>query len=277
MKQRRIHRALPILGLLLLVASPIVSSAASGPVTSVSYTGTLASPQDYFSVTFTLTAATTVTIKTWGFGGGTNSSGQAIPSGGFDPLITLFSGLAATATIYSDTSGNPIADADLLQDPTWSYSGNCPPAGTVAIGANSDCGDVKLQIPLAAGTYTLLLTYADYLPGAIFAGGVLAQPFVDLTGGTAQFQTCDVADNTCVSRSGNYAVDIVGAGQVIKPYSRCDLNQDGNTNAGDVQLAMNQALGTAAAVNDLNQDGTVGVVDVAIVIDAALSGVCFAK
>lgn len=30
-------------------------------------------------------------------------------------------------------------------------------------------------------------------------------------------------------------------------FSRCDVNQDGNTNAAVVQLAVNEALGTAAA------------------------------
>jgi hypothetical protein len=176
---------------------------------SLSFTGTLNSPEDVFETTFTLTAADTVTFQTWGFGGGTNAAGQAIAAGGFDPLIALFNGSIASATMYVDGSGNPLADADNLSNPPWSYVGNCPPAGTVAIGANNDCGDDFMQTALAAGTYTLVLTDANYIPSAIFDNGSLSEGFVDLTGGV--FQTCDPVSNACISPNGNYAVDIVSA------------------------------------------------------------------
>ena len=91
------------------------------------------------------------------------------------------------------------------------------------------------------------------------------------------FQTCDVSANACIDRNGNFAVDILGAGPVISPYSQCDLNQDGNTNASDVQLMISQALGTAAPVDDLNGDGAISVVDVQTVVGAALGGVCAAR
>ena len=38
----------------------------------ISFTGTLSSPEGVFKTTFALTAADTVTFRTWGFGGGTN-------------------------------------------------------------------------------------------------------------------------------------------------------------------------------------------------------------
>ena len=177
---------------------------------SLSYTGTLSSPEGVFETTFTLMGAATVTFQTWGFGGGTNAAGQVIPAGGFDPLIALFSGPVATATIVVDGSGNPLADADNLANSPWSYVGNCPPAGTVAIGTNNDCGDDFMQAALGAGTYTLVLTDANYLPNAIFDDGALSEGFVDLTGGV--FQTCDPASNACITPNGNYAVDIVSAG-----------------------------------------------------------------
>ena len=73
-------------------------------------------------ITFTLTSQNFVTFQTWSFGGGTNAAGTVIPAGGFDPLISLFAGPAATATIYVVT-GNPVADADNLLNPPWSFVG----------------------------------------------------------------------------------------------------------------------------------------------------------
>ena len=172
---------------------------------SFSYTGTLATPEDVFQTTFTLTSAGSVTIQTWGFGGGTNAAGTQIQSGGFDPLIALFSG--PTSTIVTDAFGDPLADADNLSNPPWSYVGNCPAAGTVNIGGSSDCGDVFLQASLAAGTYTLLLTDANYLPFALFDDGDLSEGFVDFTAGV--FRTCDPNSQACISPKASYAVDIL--------------------------------------------------------------------
>ncbi len=138
-----------------------------------------------------------------------NAEGNAIPAGGFDPLIALFTGPVATANIYVDGSGNPLADADNLFNAPWSFVGNCPPAGTVAIGANADCGDDLMQIALPAGVYTLVLTDANYQPDALYDNGSLSEGFLDLTGG--QFQTCDAGDNTCIAPNGNFAVDITSA------------------------------------------------------------------
>ena len=175
---------------------------------SFSFTGTLSTPESVFADTFTLTAPDTVTIRTWSFGGGTNAAEQSISPGGFDPLITLFSGSGPGAAILTDGSGNPLADADNLTNAPWSFVGNCPPAGTVAIGVDADCGDDYMQVGLLAGTYTLLLTDANYVPYAVDDLGTLSEGFGDLTDGV--FQTCDT-DGTCIAPDGNYAVDIVSA------------------------------------------------------------------
>src|SRR5581483_6985856 len=206
---------------LLTAAICLLSVTASGQTSSLSYTGTLASPQSVFQVTFTLSAPDTVTFKTWGFGGGTNAANQVIPAGGFDPLITLFKGSTASAAIYLDGSGNPLADGDNLLNTPWSFVSNCPAAGTVVIGANHDCGDVQMSVALAAGTYTLVLTDANYQPGAIYDGGVLSEAFVDFTGGAAQFQTCDPVANVCINPNGHYAVDITSTKADLP--SKCDV------------------------------------------------------
>ncbi len=191
----------------LLSAVCMLSSTAWASSSFLSFTGTLVSSENDAELTFTLSSPDTVTFQTWGFGGGTNAAGQVILAGGFDPLIALFNGPAATATIYVDGSGNPLADADNLLDPPWSYVGNCPPAGTVAIGTSNDCGDDFMQVGLSAGTYTLLLSDANYVANAIYDNGALSEGFTDFTSGV--FQTCDPVANACITPNGNYAVDIV--------------------------------------------------------------------
>ena len=201
----------------LLSAICLLSASASALTIDTSYTGTLSTPEDVFETPFTLTADGTVTIQTWGFGGGTNGADQIISAGGFDPLIALFSGTGPSATMVTDGLGNPLADADNLFNPPWSFVGNCPPAGTVAIGGNNDCGDDFMQTALASGTYTLLLTDANYLPNAIFDNGTLSEDFTDLTAGV--FQTCDPESQACITPNGNYAVDVItpGENQVVTP------------------------------------------------------------
>ena len=50
--------------------------------------------------------------------------------------------------------------------------------------------------------------------------------------------------------------------------------RDGKVDVGDVQRAINEALGEAPAVDDLNGDDVVNVVNVQMVMDAVLYQVC---
>ena len=164
-----------------------------------------------------------------------------IPAGGFDPLLTLFSGTGPDAPILTDAGGNPIADGDLLANPPWSYVGNCFSAGTVAIGASNDCGDDEIQVALPPGTYTLLLTDAGYTPNAVYDNGTLSEGFTDFTAGV--FQTCDT-DGSCISPNGNFAVDIVPSQADLTPLT------------SSPEPAAGYLLGLGlAALSGLNQSG----------------------
>jgi hypothetical protein len=164
---------------------------------TVSYTGILSSPEDTWETNATLSTAGTLTLQTWGFGGGTNAAGTVIPAGGFDPFVGVF-----------DSSGNLIqGTSDVLSNYT-SFPG-CPPAGLVTIGSvPGNCGDITMSLPLAAGTYTVLLADAENIPNAIFDSpsyGNLSEGFTDLTGGA--FQTCaDLTD--CNNDTANWALDV---------------------------------------------------------------------
>jgi len=56
--------------------------------------------------------------------------------------------------------------------------------------------------------------------------------------------------------------------------SPCDLNSDGVVNVGDVQIAVNQALGLAACTMNLDGTGVCDITDVQRIIAAALGGAC---
>jgi hypothetical protein len=130
---------------------------------TVSYTGALNSPEDTWETDVTLSGAGTLTLQTFGFGGGTNGAGSVIPSGGFDPLVGRF-----------DSSGDLIqGTSDVLSNYT-SFTG-CPPVGLVTIGSvPRNCGDITMSLPLAAGNYSVLLSDAGYVPNAIFDSGPTA-------------------------------------------------------------------------------------------------------
>jgi hypothetical protein len=164
----------------------------------MSLTGTLQSPEATTLIEITLDVAGTVSLQTYGFGGGTNHAGLKIPAGGFDPFIGIFSGDDDSAVFINGTS-----------DDLTNYSPGCPPAGTVAVGGDGgQCGDVAMTFTgLAAGSYTVLVSDAAYIPNAVFEdpGGTLGDGFADLTGGA--FQTCVDASN-CNIDTGNWAIDI---------------------------------------------------------------------
>jgi hypothetical protein len=181
----------------------------------VSATGTFAVPQDVFLDTFTLPGSAAVTVQTFGFGGGINAAGSVIPSGGFDSFVGLFSGPPTSASILMN-GGTSIASAP----GTTQFFPGCPPAGTVAIGTEQICGDNRLTATLAAGSYTLLLSDADYQPNAFNPGDASPQDLTspssygDLTGGV--FQTCN-EQGVCITPNGNFAVDLLFASPSLVP------------------------------------------------------------
>jgi hypothetical protein len=215
------------LSILCMVVFQLAWPAAAGTISScttlsgaISCTGTVSTPEDVFLESFTLAASATIRVQTYGFGGGTNAAGSLIPSGGFDSLVALFSGIPTAATILTDGGSNPIVSADNLS----LYDPGCPPAGLVTVGTVPGvCGDNTLTTSLAAGTYTLLLTDANFVPLAVNPNTFLG-PY-DLTdttssnyGGTngayndlssGVFQTCATAID-CNTDTGNFAVDITG-------------------------------------------------------------------
>lgn len=182
-----------------------ISSCTTTASGAISCTGIAGTPEDVFLETLTLTGSTNITVQTYGFGGGTNAAGTMVSAGGFDSLVALFDD---TGNILMDASGNPVASADNL---SGLFSPGCLPAGTVSIGIQSICGDNTLTATLGPGTYTLLLSDANYVPYAVNPGppasSLLSDGYGDLTGGV--FQTCN-DQGDCIAPTGHFAVDILG-------------------------------------------------------------------
>jgi PEP-CTERM motif len=180
---------------------------------SMSYTGSLSSSTDSYTLTFSVVAPEDVTIQTYGFGGGVNAAGDTIAAGGFDPFLGLFSGTGSGANILTDSTGNPFGTSDALSN--FSSFAGCPPAGTQDIGGVL-CGDITMSLELDPGDYTLVLSDGLFIPNAVFDNGTLGEGFTDFTGGA--FQTCNVdasGNITCADDTADWAFDITSTAATV--------------------------------------------------------------
>jgi hypothetical protein len=148
-----------------------------------SFTGNFSDINDVQLFTFSVGATSTVTLRTYGYAGGTNSAGQSIAQGGFDPILALFRGTGPTAVQIGQND-----------------DGNCGdvPADSVT-GA---CYDTYLQLTgLDAGDYTVSIQdYANFANGPTLGDGFDNGA---LTGGT-------FLDATGANRDSHWAFDVMG-------------------------------------------------------------------
>ena len=73
-----------------------------------------------------------------------------------------------------------------------------------------------MTLALGPGTYTLLLSDADYIPNAIFDNGTLGEGFSDFTGGA--FQTCNTDSSgalVCADDTANWAFDLTTKSRTV--------------------------------------------------------------
>ena len=69
--------------------------AASGAAGQFSFAGSFTNDNDVQFFTFSLFSPNTVTLQTWGYGGGTNAAGQSIAPGGFESILQVYDALNA--------------------------------------------------------------------------------------------------------------------------------------------------------------------------------------
>src|SRR5690606_32716230 len=86
-KMRKFYSRVRGLILAVSVSALITGSTHAG---DYSFTGNLQRDDDHARFTFSLDQASKVVIRTLSYGGGTNSAGNQISSGGFDPTVSIF-------------------------------------------------------------------------------------------------------------------------------------------------------------------------------------------
>jgi hypothetical protein len=135
--------------------------------------------------------------------------------------------------------------------------------------------DNSLAIDNAAGSYSFVLnapTGCSWVNGNTTSWLTLTSA---ATGsGTATVSFSAAANTAGATRVG--ALTVAGIPFTIT-QSACSFGPNaGSASVADVQLLINQALGTQSPANDLNKDGVVNVVDIEIEIDAILGMGCAA-
>ena len=174
------------------VVSLLLGSAASA--SGFSFTGVFAADDDVQLFNFSITAMTTVTLRTYGYGGGTQADGNVVPAGGFDPLLVLYDG--AGVFIAGDNNG---AASPSTVDPVTDVA-----------------YDALIEIGLDPGDYIAAMVQVPN-----FQLGSLSQGFfytsdpvftrsLDGNGSCSNGQFCsDNADGQPVNRSNAWALDIL--------------------------------------------------------------------
>lgn len=155
-----------------------------------SFTGSFNNINDVQLFIFSVGATSTVTLRSYGYAGGTNSAGTVIAEGGFDPILALFQGTGPGAGFINqnDDGGCGLVPADSVTGQCW---------------------DTYLQLTnLTPGEYTVSIQdFANFANGPTlgngFSGGAL-------TGGT-------FIDFTGTNRNGNWAFDVLGVESASTP------------------------------------------------------------
>ena len=147
---------------------------------------------------FTIVAAGSVDLRSYGYAGGTTSTGMVVPSGGFETILTLF-----------DSSGSFLNEND-------------DGAGVATDPSTGLAGDARITTTLNPGRYVLALTQYDN-----FARGNLAEGFIEAghpnftadpnftTGGPCPSNLFrDISGTTGRCRNGNWTVELAGVATV---------------------------------------------------------------
>jgi M6 family metalloprotease-like protein len=204
-----------------------------------------------------------------------SSSGSSFTGSGNQVQVTLqmnFSAAFAGAHRIMGESWSPSgADTGAVPLGTWIV-----PALTVSGPGSLSPGTVNVVYPAttitASGGTGLYTWLATGLPAGLSIGsgsGAITGTPVSAAGSPFPV-VVTVTDSNQVTAQGSFRM-------TVSPRYACDINRDGNTNATDERLVIEQALGVVPAVNDLHGSGVVNVADVQLVINAALGLGCAAR
>src|SRR4051794_14483273 len=100
----------------LFVILAITLASAFCSAADFSFSGTFTGVNQVQNITFTVGSGSTVVIRSFGYAGGTNSTGTLIPAGGFDPVLFLFEGSGSAATLI-DRNDDELNCLHVARDP----------------------------------------------------------------------------------------------------------------------------------------------------------------
>ncbi len=78
------------IAMLMGVATTTGAMLGAMPAYSASFSGTLTTANDIYSVFFSSDGKSTINFKSYGYNGGKNAAGTTFVAGGFDPILTIF-------------------------------------------------------------------------------------------------------------------------------------------------------------------------------------------
>ena len=190
------HRAIFLL--LAAIASSLVYAPGALEAGSFTLEGSFTHDDDVQLFDVTVATAATVDIRSYGYAGGTTSTGTVVPRGGFDSILTLFDWSGAFLTDNDDGAG-------VATDPT---------TGRAA--------DARITTSLTPGSYIVALTEFDN-----FSVGNLSEGFAEdgnpnftadpnfTTGGPCPANMFrDISGTAGRCRDGNWAIDFVNVASV---------------------------------------------------------------
>lgn len=173
------------------VAAGVLAAALwSGAASAASFTGHLATDASVQLFTFDVSTPTVVTLKGYGFAGGTMADGTVVGGGGFDSILAVF-----------DSAGKKIAQND---------DGEPGQVGTdKVLGKHYDS---YLSLKLEAGSYTVALTQADNFAGDTLESEFIhSVPYFTAVFGCSNARFCDQYGHNL---SDAWALDVTGADHV---------------------------------------------------------------
>jgi len=179
----------------------------SAEAINVSFSGTFTADDDVSLFSFSVGTASTVTLRSYSYAGGTNAGGTVIPRGGFDPVLSLFDSTGALIAFNDDDLSSP------------------PKVGIDLV--TGERLDSFLTIALSPGTYTVAITESDNLPnGPTLADGFFEQGNGNFTAifGCAAGSFCDFTGD---SRTHGFAFDVLNidtSANVAEPSSLAMLS-----------------------------------------------------
>ena len=183
----------------LAAASALVASAASmAAPTNFSFNGAFVRDDNVQLFNFTADGASTVSLVSYGYAGGTQSNGNSVARGGFDTILALFNATTGALVGQNDDTATAVC-------------------GGVAIGTDSVTNrrwDTCFSALLAAGDYTVaVMEYDNFAVGPNLSNGFTRTGqgnFTGALGGCTNRSFCDVSGVAAGNnRTNAWAFDIL--------------------------------------------------------------------